>query len=106
MTEKRTYKDRAEYLKKAVIKRRHRIKTLALEYKGKKCENCGYNKSHWALQFHHKDAKQKDFGIGYKGYARAWTKVQKELDKCVLVCANCHHEIHAGVLQPFWETRK
>ncbi|MBP9854147.1 MAG: hypothetical protein KBD53_04690 [Candidatus Omnitrophica bacterium] len=47
------------------------------------------------MEFHHKDPSQKDFNISCKGYTRSWNKVRQELDKCVLVCANCHREIHA-----------
>ena len=41
----------------------------------------------------------KNFGIAAKGYTYAWKRVRKELDKCVLLCANCHREFHAGILQ-------
>lgn len=44
------------------------------------------------------DPNQKDFGIGSKGYTRSFDKVKKELDKCICVCANCHREIHAGLI--------
>lgn len=70
---------------------------MSLEYKGKKCIFCGYIKYQGALEFHHLDARTKEFGIGYKGAARSWIKTKKELDKCVLVCSNCHKEIHAGI---------
>jgi 5-methylcytosine-specific restriction endonuclease McrA len=76
------------------------LKQKALEYKGNKCQVCGYKKYSGALDFHHLDPKQKDFGIGYKGYTRSWKKVQEELDKCILVCSNCHQEIHGGLTQP------
>lgn len=49
-------------------------------------------------KFHHLDPNQKDFGIGSKGYTRSFDKVKKELDKCICVCANCHREIHAGLI--------
>lgn len=83
----------------AVQKRRDKIKEMAVQYKGGKCCICGYNKCVEALDFHHLDPTQKDFGIGAKGYTRAWSKVKEELDKCILVCANCHREIHAGILE-------
>jgi predicted HNH restriction endonuclease len=100
MTDKRRYSDRAEYLKQAVANRRRNLKAKALEYKGNKCQICEYGKYVGALEFHHLDPAQKDFGIGYKGYTRSWIVVKKELDKCILVCSNCHHEIHGGHTQP------
>ncbi len=99
MSDKRTYSDRSEYLKKAVTKRRQQIKLMALEYKGSCCQNCGYARSKRALEFHHLDPSQKDFGISFRGLSRSWMKVKAELDKCVLVCSNCHMEIHDGILQ-------
>ena len=77
-----------------VQKRRRKIKEMSIEYKGGRCEKCGYDKCNGALEFHHLDPEQKDFGIGNKGYTRSWEKIKSELDKCIMVCANCHREIH------------
>ena len=55
MTDKRRYSDRAEYLKQAVANRRRNLKVKALEYKGNKCQICGYIKYVGALEFHHLD---------------------------------------------------
>lgn len=98
--EKRTYRDRAEYLKAAVAKRRRKIKEFAVAYKGSRCRICGYNKCVWALDLHHLDPSTKSFGIGAKDYTRSWDAVKQEADKCILVCANCHREIEAGITQP------
>jgi len=98
MADKRKYADRREELIKAVAKRRRKIKALAIEYKGGKCQICGYKKYQGALDLHHLD-DNKEFGIADKGYTRSWKKVKTELDKCVLVCANCHREIEAGITQ-------
>ena len=81
----------------AVKKRRHELKEKAVAYKGGKCVKCGYNKCIGALEFHHPD-KNKEFGIGAKGYTQSWEKVKKELDKCMLVCSNCHKEIEEDLL--------
>jgi len=68
---------------------------MAVEYKGGKCAICGYDRCIDALEFHHKDSSSKDFGISEKGYTRSWKKVAEELDKCIMICANCHRELHA-----------
>jgi hypothetical protein len=75
---------------------RRRIKQRAIDYKGGKCQVCGYSKCVSALEFHHKNSDEKDFAISSK--TRAWKFVQIELDKCVLVCCRCHREIHAGLV--------
>lgn len=93
-------KDRWRCLKclgDSVKRRRQRLKELSLQYKGGRCQCCGYDKCAMALEFHHIDPKGKDFGIGANGYTKSWEKVKKELDKCVLVCSNCHREIHTGI---------
>ena len=97
--EKRTYADRRDYIIKAVQKRRKRVRGMAIKYKGGKCRLCGYCRCKRALEFHHIGSRQKDFGISAKGYTRSWERTKKELDKCLLVCANCHREIHDGIRQ-------
>lgn len=72
---------------------RHSSKTKALDYKGNKCEICGYSKSKRALCFHHKDPSTKEFEINSKPMI-SWEKLKLELDKCLLLCANCHAEEH------------
>lgn len=82
----------------AVQKRRDKVKELAVQYKGGKCCICGYDKYVGALEFHHLIPDKKDFGIGAKGYTRSFAKIKEELDKCILVCSNCHREIHANLI--------
>lgn len=79
----------------AVSNRRRKIKQMAVEYLGGSCERCGYKKCIGALDFHHKNKNEKSFLISGKGSCIAWVKIKNELDKCMLVCANCHREIHA-----------
>jgi len=98
-TERRTYADRASYLKQAVQKRRKALRLKAIEYKGGKCIFCGYNRYAGTLDFHHVNESSKEFGLSEKGITRSWDKIQKELDKCILVCANCHRELHGKILQ-------
>lgn len=65
---------------------------------GSKCCICGYNKCNSALALHHLDPSQKDFGIAnIRANIKSWTKIVIELKKCVLVCNNCHSEIHDGI---------
>lgn len=76
-----------------VIGRQRERKQRCVEYKGGKCELCGYNKCIAALVFHHKEAKDKEFGIAEM--KRAFNDATKqELDKCALLCSNCHAETH------------
>lgn len=82
----------------AVQRRRSKIKEMAVQYKGGRCCICGYKKFIGALEFHHLNPKEKDFSISLKGYTKGWGTVKAELDKCILVCANCHREIHAGLI--------
>lgn len=79
-----------------VRRRRHKIKRMAIEYKGGKCAACGYDKCPAAFDFHHLDPKQKDFGIAAGGITHSWKKVKEELDKCIMLCANCHRELHSA----------
>lgn len=83
----------------AVHKRRKKVKRMAVDYMGGKCHICGYDRSINALEFHHIYPNEKDFGIAYKGYTLSWMKVKIELDKCVMLCANCHREVHDGIIQ-------
>lgn len=99
MTDNRTYADRRDYLISAVAKRRKKLREKAIEYGGGKCKVCGYSKELTALEFHHTDPKEKDFGLSQRGLTRSWEKIKLEIDKCVLVCANCHREIHSGITQ-------
>ncbi len=79
---------------------------MSLEYKGNKCQICGYDKCIRALEFHHLKKEEKSFGLSESGLTRSWAKILVELDKCILLCANCHREVEAGLTQPFAETQK
>lgn len=76
--------------------RRNGLKAKAVAYKGGACERCGYNKCMKALHFHHLDPSEKDFHITGSEY-HSWEKVVKELNKCLLLCANCHYEEHEKI---------
>lgn len=70
-----------------------RVKLLAIEYKGGCCQRCGYNKIPGALVFHHRDPTQKERAI--TGGSYSFESLRPELDKCDLLCSNCHIEVHA-----------
>ena len=78
-----------------VSKHRQRRKIKAVQHKGGKCVKCGYDKHVAALDFHHVRGK-KEFNISGTSLVYPWKKVKKELDKCDLLCANCHREEHAS----------
>lgn len=67
-------------------------KIKMIKYKGGKCCRCGYNKCARALDFHHRNASEKTFNIS-GNHTLSWAKLKAELDKCDLVCSNCHREI-------------
>ena len=80
--------------KSAVDRFRKNLKRRAVDYKGGKCVRCSYSRCLAALEFHHVEPEHKDFAIGSGGHTRSWERVRQELDKCILVCSNCHAEIH------------
>ena len=84
--------ERKKGIAASVDKRRRKNKELLVEYKGGCCERCGYNKCIAALEFHHLDPSTKEFGL--TGNTYGLERQKKEADKCILVCANCHREIH------------
>jgi len=78
-----------------VINWKKNNKLKLIEYKGGGCEICGYNKCESALEFHHLNPLLKDFSISNNSYS--FDKMKLEVDKCALLCSNCHREVHAGI---------
>lgn len=72
--------------------RRRFIKKKLVEYAGGKCQRCGYDKSLRALEFHHLDPKEKNFTIGETN--ASFLEQKEEIKKCILLCSNCHAELH------------
>ena len=66
---------------------------------GRKCSNCGYDRCLDAIQFHHKDPATKKFEISDSIFGKSGNYTEKEIieevNKCLLLCANCHFELHA-----------
>lgn len=83
----------------SVKKFRKKIRLKVVDYLGGKCSICGYNKCIDALHAHHMDMDKKKFGISARGYTNSWDKIKDEVDKCILLCANCHAEVHSVVAQ-------
>ena len=79
--------------------RQRKFKEICVQHKGGKCEICNYNKCITALEFHHKDPSQKDFNISQSRLHKLGKELFDELDKCILVCSNCHREIHHKIHQ-------
>ena len=75
---------------------RRLVKKKAVNYKGNQCYCCHQQYPLVVYDFHHLDPTQKDFSLGDKTSTIKWDKVQAEIDKCILVCANCHRQIHNG----------
>jgi predicted HNH restriction endonuclease len=76
---------------KDIGRRLIKARESAIAYKGGKCEHCGYDKYRGALEFHHKDPTKKD-PTGLKAYKLE--RLFAEVDKCKLLCSNCHREEH------------
>ena len=73
------------------------MKRRAIASFGGVCLACSFAYAPAALEFHHPDKSKKEFAISVDGIYRSWEKIQKELENCVMLCANCHAEVHAGV---------
>lgn len=77
-------------------KRQVEAKAKMIAYLGGKCKKCSYDNCPDALDFHHRRPEEKDFKPSTLRLS-SWAKIKKELDKCILLCANCHRETHAGL---------
>lgn len=76
------------------VERQQSLKQELIDYKGGRCERCGYCSCPAALEFHHADPTQKDFTIAHLKQTSFNNKIKQELDKCILLCSNCHREEH------------
>lgn len=77
----------------AVNKHRQKKMAWCREQLGGACQRCGYSKCAAALEFHHRDPTEKEFGIGAP-LGKSYAALAEEMKKCDLLCANCHREIH------------
>ena len=95
------YKRRSGHTKRQcnsclVNKRRFEKKERAVALLGGECNRCGYKACIQALCFHHKDPREKSFTLS-GSHALSWKRWETELKKCILLCHNCHLELHAGL---------
>lgn len=82
-----------------VKKWRKTTKQRMIDAFGGKCGICGYCKCNEALEFHHLDPSIKEFSFGsLRANIKGWATIVEELRKCIMVCANCHREIHNGLV--------
>lgn len=79
---------------RSVYNRRKRNRQKFIDYAGGKCSRCGYNTCINSLDFHHLDPSTKSFSLCHRNMSKGLESIKAEVDKCILVCANCHREIH------------
>ncbi|MGH2491502.1 MAG: hypothetical protein ACRDF9_08330 [Candidatus Limnocylindria bacterium] len=88
--------DGLQLLAPGLVQRDSKARAVALM--GGACFECDRDGPYRLFEFHHLEASGKDFGISQHGISsRRWAVIVAELDKCVMLCANCHREVHAGV---------
>jgi hypothetical protein len=83
----------------SVAARRRRIKEILVREAGGSCRLCGFDEYVGALQFHHLDRAAKAFSLSRQGVTRSLDRAREEARKCVLLCANCHAMVEAGLRQ-------
>lgn len=77
---------------------RKNTKAKMIAAMGNQCCICGYNKCSKSMDFHHLNPEEKEHSFGkIMAHPTKWENIALELKKCVLVCSNCHGEIHAGI---------
>lgn len=80
-----------EYQKRRALKR----KLYLINLRGGKCERCPYDKNIAALEFHHINPEEKDENLDSRHLSnRSMKWILNEFDKCLVLCSNCHREIH------------
>ena len=83
----------------SVAARRRRVKEILVAEAGGACLICGFAAYIGALHFHHLDPSRKAFSVSLEGVTRSLRRAREEAAKCVLLCANCHAMVEAGLLE-------
>lgn len=93
------YLEHKDKEKKRIYSRRREIsKWFTLNKEKLRCQVCGENTS-VCLDFHHLDPKIKDLNLGkIKNWGYSIKRIQSEINKCIILCANCHRKLHAGLI--------
>jgi hypothetical protein len=87
------YEEQKEHQSKYRDRRKQRI----IDVMGGKCALCGYDRCNEALDLHHLNPDEKDFDVSARPCV-SWEKTSAEIKKCILLCANCHREVHNGMV--------
>jgi hypothetical protein len=82
--------------------KRAELKRKGIEYFGGKCQNCGYNKCITSLDFHYPDPFKKDEDFNKK-CEKSWEVMKSKIEECLLLCKNCHTELHWNERQKMYE---
>jgi 5-methylcytosine-specific restriction endonuclease McrA len=82
----------------AVTRRKQAVKRILVEEAGGCCAICGYDRCVVNLVFHHVDPREKSFGLSMNT-TKSLAAYRAEVEKCVLLCANCHGEVEAGLVR-------
>lgn len=91
--EKERHKWCKDCFKDDIEERRKTKKAMSVEYLGGKCIKCGYDKNYASLEFHHRESEEKEWQLNHL-MTSSFERIKKELDKCDLMCGNCHNELH------------
>lgn len=84
----------------AVKRWRRNAKSRLIKAFGGSCSICGYCKCNDVMEFHHLDPSTKETSWGQiRGSIKSWESIVEEMQKCVMLCSNCHKEVHAGISQ-------
>lgn len=96
---RRHYLKHKKQVKKEVAARKRILQEKLVAYKkGLKCQYCAENYIR-CLEFHHTNPKKKDNNIATAvAHGWGWDRILCEIQKCVVVCANCHRKLHDGIL--------
>lgn len=91
---KKSYnKDKEKYYKRIQIQIKKCIELVDNFKKKSSCVKCG-EKRYWILDFHHKNPNEKKFDVGSLRMTGSTNKIKTEIEKCVLLCKNCHYDFH------------